>query len=764
MPPTPDLGALLRARFGHSDFRPGQREVVEFIANEGDALVVMPTGAGKSLCYQLPALARGGLCVVVSPLIALMKDQVDALLARGVRATLINSTVAVSERRERLAAMLAGQIELVYVAPERFSPRFIDHLKACNLRLFAIDEAHCLSQWGHDFRPDYLRLGEVRRELGSPRTVALTATATSEVQDDILAVLGLSSARRFVRGFDRPNLRIDVIEARSPKEKDTLAAALVSPGPALVYCATRRNVERATAAISGAQMYHGGMELPDRQGVQERFMRGRSPVVVATNAFGMGIDKEDVRAVIHYDMPGSIEAWYQEIGRAGRDGKPARVTLLFREQDRRIHEFFIHSGNPPAAWSHRIWAELNARSKAGSGPLYVPMAELQACLPDDADERAAQSCLYVLQREGLIRRLGAADRPGVATLVGPCTERGAAGTVYAWIAAQRGAREGVALWADRVADALDLDIPHVAAALSVLNQRKAIRWDEPSRADGIELLKPGAPLTLDEETVRARRARELKKLQAMVDFARSECRRRYILEYFGEVAPWERCGSCDACRSGKKGGLAPRPLQADEDIVVRKILACVARMKEGYAPTMVAKVLVGGRDAVMTGLGLDRLSTYGILSSLGQREVESILTELVRSGALGRREVSRRIGERDVRYSVLELTDVGREVMVQRAPDFRMCFPLGERLPPATVAPTPGAQDLLAQLRDVRARVARACDVPAYVVATDRTLQAMAAGRPVTRGAMLALPGMGPDRFRKYGQPLLDAVRSWCGG
>ncbi len=768
-PGRPDLDTLLRARFGFGEFRPGQREIVEHVAFGGDALVVMPTGAGKSLCYQAPALARGGVCVVVSPLIALMKDQVDGLLARGVRATLVNSSVELSERRSRMDAVRAGEIELVYVAPERFTPRFVNELRGCQVRLLAIDEAHCLSQWGHDFRPDYLRLGEVRRDLGEPRTVALTATATREVQDDILKVLGLPEARRFVRGFDRTNLRIEVVEPRSPKEKDTLVAALASPGPSLVYCATRKNVERAAAAIPSAQMYHAGLELAERQAVQDRFMRGKAPIVVATNAFGMGIDKEDVRAVVHYDTPGSIEAWYQEIGRAGRDGKPARVTLVFREQDRRIHEFFIHGSHPPAAWVHTVWQELNARSDLGHGPtrgpVHVPLGELQARLPGDADERAAQSCLYVLQREGLVRRLGAADRPGVARLLRRGDEPGVRGVVLRWLAAQPEAADGVSVFSDALAEELELDTSHVVAALTTLRSRGIIAWEEPSRADGLELLQPGAELGLTEEMVRARRARELKKLQAMVDFARSECRRRYVLEYFGEVAPYERCGTCDACRSGKRGGAAPRVLRADEEIVVRKVLSCVARMKDGYAAGMVAKVLTGQRDGVVGGLGLDRLSTFGILSSLGQREVEAVIAELLRSGALSRREVTRSMKGRDTRYAVVELSELGRAVMLQKAPDFRMCFPLGEAeaAPPSITAPPPGAADLLAHLRDVRGRVARASDVPAYVVASDRTLQAIAASRPVSRDSMLAVAGMGPERFRKYGTPLLEAVRSWCG-
>jgi ATP-dependent DNA helicase RecQ len=765
-----DLDVLLRQRFGHAEYRPGQREIVQHIAEVGDALVVMPTGAGKSLCYQAPALARGGLTVVVSPLIALMKDQVDGLLARGIRATLINSTVEVAERRSRMAAIRAGEIELVYVAPERFSERFVAELRAYNVQLLAIDEAHCLSQWGHDFRPDYLRLGDVRRELGAPRTVALTATATPEVQDDIMAVLGLPAARRFIRGFDRTNLRIDVIEARGPKEKDTLVAALASPGPSLVYCATRRNVERAAAAIPGAQMYHAGLDLPDRQAVQDRFMRGKAPIVVATNAFGMGIDKEDVRAVIHYDLPGSVEAWYQEIGRAGRDGKPARATLVFREQDRRIHEFFITGSHPPAAWVHTVWNELCARSDRGAGPtrgpVHLAIPELQALLPEDADERAAQSCVYVLQREGLVRRLGSSDRPGVARVLRESRESGVRAQVWDWLCAQPDAEVGVSVFLDRVGDELELDTTHVLAALTSLRAKGVLAWEEPARTDGIELLRPGAVLGLTEEMVRARRARELKKLQAMVDFARADCRRKYVLEYFGEVAPFERCGTCDACRSGKRAGNAPRPMKADEEIIVRKVLACVARMKEGYAAGMVAKVLTGQRDAALGGLGLDRLSTFGILSQLGQREVEAVIAELLRSGALGRREVTRQIRGRDTRYAVLELTDLGRAVMLQQSPEFRMCFPLGEATmsAPLATSPPPGASDLLAHLRDVRARVARASDVPAYVVAPDRTLEAIAATRPVSRTAMLDVHGMGPERFRKYGQPLLEAVRSWCGG
>ena len=352
------LETVLQERFGFPDFREGQREIVQHLVDGHDALVVMPTGAGKSLCYQVPAVARGGLTIVVSPLIALMKDQVDSLQEKGIRATFLNSSLSTSERRERRAGLQAGAYELLYVAPERFTPSFLGFLQSLPVRLLAVDEAHCVSQWGHDFRPDYLKLGRVRDALPGVPTAALTATATPEVQEDILRSLGIQQARRFIRGFDRDNLLLEVVGVNGKTEKDALLADYVQPGPSLVYCATRKNVERATGALRDAGvragMYHAGLTQGDRVRVQDDFMAGRIPVVVATNAFGMGIDKRDIRCIVHYDMPGTVEAYYQEIGRAGRDGRMSRAVLLHMPSDRRIHEFFIDNAHPPALWVQTV--------------------------------------------------------------------------------------------------------------------------------------------------------------------------------------------------------------------------------------------------------------------------------------------------------------------------------------------------------------------------------------------------------------------------
>ncbi|MDP2315527.1 MAG: RecQ family ATP-dependent DNA helicase [Pseudomonadota bacterium] len=772
-----NLDRLLRDRFGHPGFRPGQAEIVEHVVGSpgapgGDVLVVMPTGAGKSLCYQVPALALGGVAVVVSPLLALMKDQVDGLLARGVRATLINSTLAPEVRRERLREVQRGEWELVFVAPERLSPRFCAELRQADIRLLAVDEAHCLSQWGHDFRPDYLRLGQVRLDLGAPRTMALTATATPAVQDDIVKSLGLGGARRFVRGFDRTNLGMEVIDVDGPRAKDALLPGLVLPGPTLVYCATRKNVERAAEVLrsSGiaAGIYHGGLQMEERNQVQDDFMNGRCNVVVATNAFGMGVDKDDVRVVVHYDLPGTIEAYYQEIGRAGRDGKRSRVALLYREADRGLQEFFINLAHPPAAWVHLVWDALREK---GTNPVFLSMDKLGGALPDDAGgERAAAACVYVLQREGYLRRVAPTERAGQARLVAGAVAKGDAlagfrAPVYAWLRDQR--QEVVGVWPDRLAEALDLSREQVVAALRTLEDRGLLTYTAPDRSGGFELLKD-TPLTLDDAAMRARRARELVKLQKMVDYGRAGCRRRYILTYFGDAPPWDRCGDCDGCRAGKSLGVEPRALAPDEAIVVRKVLSCVARLDEPYPASVLAKVLTGGRDPATA--RFERLSTYGILSSFTASEVEQVIGELERAGALLREMKKRPVNGADRTFAVLTLTTLGKDVMFERAPGFTMYFPLGKRAlttrPQGLYgggAPKHVAVELLHVLRDVRGKLAKAADVPAYVVAPDRTLEDMSEKRPMTRSAMLEVHGMGPERYRKYGQEFLAAMRSWAG-
>ncbi|MEN8687040.1 MAG: DNA helicase RecQ [Desulfuromonadales bacterium] len=347
-----DPRQTLQEVFGYSEFRPDQQAVIKNLIEGRDAFVLMPTGGGKSLCYQIPALHRDGVALIVSPLISLMKDQVDALLASGVRAAFYNSSLNAAEARGILAQLHAGELNLLYVAPERLlSEDFLERLRGQKIALFAIDEAHCVSQWGHDFRPEYVRLGQLRRLFPGVPMIGLTATADPQTRQDVLRKLGLQHAECFVTGFDRPNIRYSVVEKQKPFDQLQAFIADHRDAAGIVYALSRKRVEelaeRLAASGVKARAYHAGLADKQRKQVQEMFLRDEVDIVVATVAFGMGIDKPNVRFVVHYDLPKNIESYYQETGRSGRDGLFAEALLLFGYGDIAISRGLIEKSSNP---------------------------------------------------------------------------------------------------------------------------------------------------------------------------------------------------------------------------------------------------------------------------------------------------------------------------------------------------------------------------------------------------------------------------------
>jgi len=371
---TTDIHDLLKTRFGYDRFRPLQAEIIQTVLGGNDALVLMPTGGGKSLCYQLPALCLDGLTLVVSPLIALMKDQVDALRANGIAAAFVNSTVPPREARETLAEARAGRLKILYIAPERLAvPGFSDFLRSVRVSQIAIDEAHCISEWGHDFRPDYRNLRILRERFPDTPVMALTATATAQVRDDIVEQLAIPNARRFVASFDRQNLTYTVRPKRRAFEALLELLRQHSDGSAIVYCLSRQNTEDLAADLSDegiqALPYHAGLEPAVRRTTQDRFIRDEVRVVTATIAFGMGIDKPDVRLIVHYHLPKTLEGYYQETGRAGRDDLPSTCVLFYGASDRHALTGFIEQIEDETERA-RAWEKLRQM---------VRYSELQTC-------------------------------------------------------------------------------------------------------------------------------------------------------------------------------------------------------------------------------------------------------------------------------------------------------------------------------------------------------------------------------------------------
>jgi ATP-dependent DNA helicase RecQ len=805
---TTELEQALSKYFGFSSFRGQQKKIISNVNSGRDTMIIMPTGAGKSLCYQLPALMNSGVTLVISPLVALMKDQVDALVERGIAATTINSSISSSEQRRRLSDISRGTYRLVYVAPERFTPAFIERMKQVNIRLLAVDEAHCLSQWGHDFRPDYLKLGRVRAELGNVQTIALTATATPEVQEDIAVVLGLKDCDRYVTGFDRDNLHLEVrrISGKNENKYVQLRQVLDSvEGIKLIYCATRKNVERITVHLREhghqAGMYHAGLSMEDRTAVQNAFMRSQIDVVVATNAFGMGVDKSDIRCVVHWEFPGTVEAYYQEIGRAGRDGLPSRVVLLYRSIDDKVQRSFIESSYPSKEWVSAVWDALQTLSReTNDRTVWVGHDELSEYLPSDINGRAVGSCFYTLDREGYIRRLSSSGRKGRIWLDQPPTRRpsGLRGSVYDFFESRLKDHPGYCLemTSEDVAEQLNINREQLSAAMYALREQRLVRWEAPERVGGVELLRFGERLEMDMARIERRRNHEFKKLELMKAYAESECRRRYLIEYFGEKSPFEQCGTCDCCvhGSGRSSEVRPRQL-----IEIQKVLSCLVRMSlhasrgqdqsRGFGRNLLIKTLRGSNDKVVRNWGFDALSTHGILKGTNAQHVHELLDELVRIGLLETEFVTQKWGGRgkNITYPEYRVTDRGNMVMRGQTTQFEMRFPVqysfglggstiggsgGKPMASSGVNSVQSAAEkkqaglalgLLEQLKSTRKILALRDDVPLYAVATNRCLDDMVQKRPETRVALQDVHGMGPKRINRYGRQFLDVIVNYKG-
>lgn len=677
----------LLERFGLQSFRPGQRDVVDALAAGDDVMCVMPTGGGKSLCYQLPSLARDGTTIVISPLIALMKDQVDTLKRLGIAAELINSTLSLNEQSDVMSAMSRGELDLVYVAPERLrNGRFLEAISSCHISLLAVDEAHCVSEWGHDFRPDYSRLGQVREKyLNSIQTIALTATATPMVREDVCELLKLKSPRVFVTGFARTNLRFAVTHSSNDAEKQRQLTEYLKQGDGagIIYAATRKACEELGEWLPektrrSIGVYHGGMEPHHRRTVQEKFMAGDLSAIVATNAFGMGIDKSDIRFVAHYNMPGTLEAYYQEAGRAGRDGEMSDCALFFSYHDRYIQEFFIESRYPSPEMVRKVYEYLLSRPE---DPIEMTLEQVKTAIKSSESSEAIGACQTLLAKAGVLKRMDSnqnqiliridSDAPTMLDFLPRESKqkRRVMSAAEKLIGKRRG--EDVYVRPQKLMEMSELGRDQLMRNLRELSRLNAFDYVPPFRGRAVHFTQRDVPfeqLEIDFDELAKRKAAEHEKLEAVIGFARtSGCRQRVILDYFGDPES-KNCGNCDRCGSSSSGddgrtqASVPAGVPFDAYLCgVRVVLSGVTRMHGRFGKNLVAQMLCGSQSKRISQWKLQRLSTYGMLSLLKQTEVVAVIDALIEAGLVEQREV-------DQRRPTIEISDSGKRVMHMKDP------------------------------------------------------------------------------------------------
>jgi ATP-dependent DNA helicase RecQ len=605
MPDLDDARQILKSLFGFPGFRRGQKRIIRGLLEGRSVLAVLPTGGGKSLCYQLPALLIEGLTLVVSPLIALMKDQVDFLIARGIAAARLDSTLDAVQSRQVYSDLCSGKLKLLYVAPERLaSERFLDTLAGLDVALLAIDEAHCISQWGHNFRPEYLKLARLADQIGAARVLALTATATPQVARDIADAFKIADEDIVASSYHRSNLKLHATPCRIDERRALLMDRLgdTSAGPTIVYVTLQKTAAELAADLLSqrfnAAAYHAGLSAEERDRVQEAFMASDSMIVVATIAFGMGIDKADIRAVYHYNLSKSLENYAQEIGRAGRDGQPARCEVFACPEDATTLENFTYGDTPtPEALAGFL------RDLLGRGPRFDVSVQ-QLADQYDIRPQVVKTSLAYLELAGVLEATG----PSYAeykirnsqSLQAFVARRGSnkAMLLRRIIAEAREGREWLALDLDRAAQAMDRPREQIAGLLADLEVEGEAEIKVSGVRQGYRLVQDDADLDALQETMIARfldrERRDIERVQQVLDFAGAkDCLTRQLLGHFGEELE-EDCGHCARCL-----GLAYKPLSRRSlqrlDRRERELLAELRA--EGHAvlatPRQLARFLCG---------------------------------------------------------------------------------------------------------------------------------------------------------------------------
>jgi ATP-dependent DNA helicase RecQ len=746
----------LKYYFHHDQFRHGQEEIIDNIMKGENILAVLPTGAGKSVCYQIPALISPNFSIVISPLIALMKDQVDSMNTDQLNASFINSTMDFREIEQVLQNIAYGRIKLLYVAPERLENiEFAERIKKLNPEFLFVDEAHCISEWGHNFRPSYSKIKEFINFVGITKISAFTATATPEVVKDIVLQLGFTDPKIFVRGFERENLFINAIVTKKKNEK---CIELISryKTPAIIYCASRKKAEEAADYINFHKIkcsyYHAGLQSEIRKKIQEDFLNDEIQVICATNAFGMGINKKDIRLIIHYNTPGSIENYYQEIGRAGRDSKDAYAFLLHDDSDINIQNYFLSVSHPNKELIHNVYNAICDHNKIAVGSfnnndLPINQDYITSYAKKQVSKGLLHSALRHLEQGGYLKFLSEFDRRTAIQflleknrlknfITNSTNDNLKNVLLYALRDFGSGAYEKKTnISIPKAAEDMKLTEEEVVEALTVADNLGIITFYNTLSKDNVRLIAPRVrpeQLKLDYKKINETYLLLQKKIDDMVDFVfTDECRFKYILDYFGEDTKDYSCGKCDKCLNEE--GVSFSSTEYIKEIILRGL--------NELGDSTEASLIKALRGSSTIGIN-KKIPLYGTLANYEKKDVQIVIRELINSNFISKDPIS------------------GRDLLLTKK-GFKFLEEAG--LSETNIVEEPvnyeNNLELYNLLREARARISKKFLQSGYLICPDEILRTIASEKPETSEELLRIKGFTQRMFNKTGKDFLEVIK-----
>ncbi|MGE5400119.1 MAG: RecQ family ATP-dependent DNA helicase [Ignavibacteriales bacterium] len=750
----------LKKYFGHEEFRPAQLEIINSITEGNSTLAVLPTGGGKSLCYQIPALMANNFSVIISPLIALMKDQVDSLNRNGEIAAFINSTIGFQEIERIFSNVQSGLIKLLYLAPERLeNSQFVERIKNYNPSYLFVDEAHCISEWGHNFRPSYRKIREFADYISINSISAFTATATPEVIQDISTQLGMKNPKIFIKGFERDNLVLGVIKT---KKKKIECFDLISnyKTPAIIYTSSRKKCEEIAEFLNlyslNAAFYHAGLASEARKHVQEMFIKDKINIIVATNAFGMGIDKKDIRLVIHYNMPGSIENYYQEVGRAGRDGKESHAFLLYDDSDKLIHNYFISNSYPDKAMITGVYNALCDYGKVALGHLSsrdipVNYTYISTYLRKEVSKSLINASINALEQAGYIKTISGYEKRYYAQFnldakhLKEYTKTISNDTIRDIIVillreyTSNIINSKTQIYPEKLAETYDISPAYLFDTLDLLDTIGIIDYTKPPLENSVSVSKTRVKdeyLYLDYKKILENYHRAIQKLDRMIEYSYSgECRIKFIVDYFGETVTDYKCGKCDNCT--QITSLTPSIMDYLSELVLR----AVRDNESGLYENKLISILQGKSETAL----LDSSPLFGCCSSYSIGEIKIVIDLLCSNGLL--------IKEGRQKKKIF-ISPEGKNILGKTEPS----PVVRKEIPPAFYEDD---LELFNRLRQIRSEAAAKFQQTSNLICPDETLRMVTELKPTTHSAITSIKGFNQRMFNKLGNEFLEVINEF---